>query len=309
MPPRSKPTTSRKRKEIAEESNVYKRARPATPTYKAYVNAEAEQRATIFTTWSVIAEREVDLESLSHTTLSATIHDKGWTRLCSKPHSIYMEVVREFMVNFNLAITDEEDEHAYETVPEGSDAPAITNWNAVACNIYPIDNTKPWPQSNVICHGDMSDELRLFHSFMASNITPTTHLIEIYPAKMTILYLLATSHNFNFGEHIFNTITDLTSNLKGRSKLSFQGLISAPFHCHANVCRLAAELEEEDEDDSPANEDEPVESDTPIMPQRIRHRGGLNFGLVLDSIQATLQGHTGELQHLRDDQDELFPTL
>ncbi|KAL2476779.1 Uncharacterized protein Adt_37515 [Abeliophyllum distichum] len=146
MPPRSKATTSRKGKKIAEESNVHKRACPAAPTYKTYVRAEVEPRATIFTTWSAIAEREVDLESLSHTTLSALIHDKGWTRLFSKPHNIYIEMVREFMVNFNLVINDEEEEHAYETyvqgvwvpfspdiighfygVLEGSEAPAITN--------------------------------------------------------------------------------------------------------------------------------------------------------------------------------------
>ncbi|KAL2470920.1 Uncharacterized protein Adt_39056 [Abeliophyllum distichum] len=99
-----------------------------------------------FPTWSVITEREVDLESLTHTTLSNIVHDKGWTRLCSKLHNIYMEVMREFMVNFNLQITDEEEECNYETyvkgvwvpfntnvighfygVEEGSKAPAITN--------------------------------------------------------------------------------------------------------------------------------------------------------------------------------------
>ncbi|KAL2518168.1 Uncharacterized protein Adt_14415 [Abeliophyllum distichum] len=119
MPSKSKPTTSGKGKEIAEESNVHKRARPAAPTYEAYVSEEAEQRATIFSTWSTIAEREVDLESLSHTTLSAIIYGKGWSRLCSKPYSIYMEVVREFMVNFNHAITDEEEEHTYEMYVRG----------------------------------------------------------------------------------------------------------------------------------------------------------------------------------------------
>ncbi|KAL2541210.1 Uncharacterized protein Adt_02188 [Abeliophyllum distichum] len=174
------------------------------------------------------------------------MHDKGWTRPCSKPHSIYMEVVREFTVNFNLAITDEEKECAYETyvrgvwvpfssdvighfygVPKGSEAPAITNWNAIVHVIYPIDNPKPWLQSNVVRHGDMRNELYLLHSFMASNITPTTYLIEIYPAWMMILYQLATGHNLNFGEHISNTIMDLASNPKGRSKLIFPGLISA----------------------------------------------------------------------------------
>ncbi|KAL2480182.1 Uncharacterized protein Adt_33148 [Abeliophyllum distichum] len=157
MAPRSKPTNSRKGKEMVDNSNAHKRSCHAVPTYELYVSSEAEQRATIFSSWSAIEEREVDLDSLSHTTLSAIIHDKGWTRLCSKPHSIYMEVVRKFMVNFNLAITDEEDEHAYESyvrgvwvpfspdvignfygVPEGFDAPAITNWNAVARVIFPI---------------------------------------------------------------------------------------------------------------------------------------------------------------------------
>ncbi|KAL2497469.1 hypothetical protein Adt_23019 [Abeliophyllum distichum] len=102
MAPRSKPTTSRKGKEIAEDSNAHKRARPAAPTYELYVSGEAKQQATIFSSWLAIAEREVDLDSLNHTTLSAIIHDNGWTQLCSKPHSIYMEVVREFMVNFTL---------------------------------------------------------------------------------------------------------------------------------------------------------------------------------------------------------------
>ncbi|KAL2542699.1 hypothetical protein Adt_03677 [Abeliophyllum distichum] len=223
MAPRSKRTTSRKGKEIAEESNAHKRAHHASPTYELYVNSEAEQRATIFSSWSVIAEREVDLDSLNHTILSTIIHDKGWIRLCSKSYSIYMEVVQEFMLNFDFAITDEEEEQAYET--------------------------------------------------------------------MTILYWLATGHNFNFEEYIFNIITDLTCNPKGWSKLIFPILISAlckraqvsmhlskkdkaktpilclrsvqhsirQVHRHANECRLAAELEGEDKENSPANEDELVE--------------------------------------------------
>ncbi|KAL2542704.1 Envelope-like [Abeliophyllum distichum] len=321
MAPQSKPSTSEKGKEIVDESNAHKIARPVAPTYELNVSGEAEQRATIFSSWSAIVEREVDLDSLNHTTLSAIIHDNRWTRLCSKPHSIYLEVVREFMVNFNLTITDEGKEHAYEThvqgvwvpfspdvighfygVPEGSDAPAITNWSTVARAIYPDEHPKPWPHSNVVRHGHMSDELRLLHSFMASNITPTTHLIEIYPARMTILYQMETGHNFNFGEHIFNIITDLASNPKGRSKLIFSDLISVlckraqvsmhssemdkvktpilclrsvrhsigQVHRHANERRLAAELEGKDEDNSPANEDEPIESDTLFMPQRIQ---------------------------------------
>ncbi|KAL2456284.1 hypothetical protein Adt_46861 [Abeliophyllum distichum] len=149
------------------------------------------------------------------------------------------------MVNFNLQITDEEEERAYEmydrgvwvsfspdvighfySVEEGSEVPAITNWNDVAFIIYPINNPRPWPHSNVVCHGDMSDELFLLHSFMAFNITLTTHLTEIYPAKMMMLYRLVTVHDLNFGEHIFNTITDFTSNSKSRSKFIFPGLIS-----------------------------------------------------------------------------------
>ncbi|KAL2457672.1 hypothetical protein Adt_46289 [Abeliophyllum distichum] len=155
-----------------------------------------------------------------------------------------MEVVWEFMVNFNLQITNEEEEHAYEmyvrgvwisfsldvighfySVIESSEAPTVINWNDVAHVIYPIDNPKPWPQSNVVSHGDISDKLRFLHSFMASNITLTTHLTEIYLARMTMLYRLATGHDLNFGEHIFNTITDLASNPKDRSKLIFLGLI------------------------------------------------------------------------------------
>ncbi|KAL2454319.1 hypothetical protein Adt_48178 [Abeliophyllum distichum] len=217
MAPRSKPTTSRKGKEIAEDSNAHKRARPAAPTYELYVSGEAKQQATIFSSWLAIAEREYIYGS------GAGIHGK-----------------------FHLAITDEEEKDAYETyvrgvwvpfspdvighfygVLEGSDAPAITNWNVVARVIYPIEHPKPWPQSNVVHHGDMSDELHLLHSFTASNITLTTHLTKIYPARMTILYLLATGHHFNFGEHIFNMIMDLASSPKGRSKLIFPGLISA----------------------------------------------------------------------------------
>ncbi|KAL2480420.1 hypothetical protein Adt_33386 [Abeliophyllum distichum] len=225
------------------------------------------------------------------------------------------------MANFNLQITDEEKDHAYETyvrnilvpfspnvighfysVEEGSEAPAITNCNDVARIIYPIDDLRPWPQSNVVCHGDKSDELRLLHSFMASNITLTTHLTKIYPARMTMLYFLVSGHDLNFGEYILNTITNLASNPKSRSKLIFLGLISTickqaqvPMHssekdktktpiihirsvrhsigqvyCHANERRLAAELMDEDEDNSPNHVDEPIESDTPILSQRIR---------------------------------------
>ncbi|KAL2470561.1 hypothetical protein Adt_38697 [Abeliophyllum distichum] len=225
------------------------------------------------------------------------------------------------MTNFNLQITEEKEEHAYEkyvrgvwvsfspdvighfyNVDEGSEAPTIINWNDVARVIYSIDNHKLWPQSNVVRHGDMSDELRLLHTFMASNITLTIRLTEIYLSRTTMLYQLATGHDLKFKEHIFNTNTDLASNPKSRSKIIFLGLISTL--CKQSK-RLAAELEEKDEEESPANVDEPVESDTPILSQSIRRRGRLNFGPVLDSIQAILQTHTSELQR----QEELIATL
>ncbi|KAL2475005.1 hypothetical protein Adt_35741 [Abeliophyllum distichum] len=105
-----------------------------------------------------------DFESLTNFILSTIVQEKEWTRLCSKSHNIYTEVVREFMANFNLQITDEEEEYAYHTyvrgvwvpfspdvighfygVEEGFEVPAITNWNNVACVIYPIKNPKSWP--------------------------------------------------------------------------------------------------------------------------------------------------------------------
>ncbi|KAL2498721.1 Envelope-like protein [Abeliophyllum distichum] len=187
-------------------------------------------------------------------------------------------------------------------VPEGSDAPNITNWNAVARAIYPIEHPRPWPQSNVVRHGDMSDELRLLHSFMASNNIPTTHLTEIFLVKMTTPYRLATGHRFNFGEHIFNIIMDLASHPKCRSKLIFPGLISA-------LCKRAH---------VPMHSSEKDKAKTLILPPSVcatldrtkdSSPGWAQFGPVLDSIQDTLRGHTGELQCLQDGQDALVATL
>ncbi|KAL2518941.1 Uncharacterized protein Adt_15188 [Abeliophyllum distichum] len=164
MPHQTKPTTSRKEKEVVEVSNVNKQALTCTPTYETYVSKEVVQRAATFAKWTLLSEREVDLESLACSIISAVVQDKGWTQLCSKLHSVYPDVVREFIANFNLQITNEEDEYGYHKyvrgvwvpfspdviehfygIKEGSEALAITNWNDVARAIYPIENPKPWP--------------------------------------------------------------------------------------------------------------------------------------------------------------------
>ncbi|KAL2512902.1 hypothetical protein Adt_18502 [Abeliophyllum distichum] len=110
-------------------------------------------------------------------------------------------------------------------VEEDSKTATITNWNDVIHVIYPVDNPEPWPQDNVVRHGDMSEELCLLHNFMATNIAPTSHLTEIYPARIMMLYQLATGRDLNFGEHIFNSIRDLAFYPWGRSKLIFPYLI------------------------------------------------------------------------------------
>ncbi|XP_052206028.1 uncharacterized protein LOC127810533 [Diospyros lotus] len=354
MAPKTRYTpAANKGKAIVTSSNASKRPRANPPSYPIYLTTETEERARVIKSWPLHREREVDLASIEITGVSEVIHAKKWHKFCAKPHKIYPSVVREFLANFNDNILggDDEDEeaHAFHTyvrgvwvpfspdviqhfyqVTSGTALPDIEDWNQVAHFCFNEDIPPVWPCHNVVLHNELNLKAKMFHYILSSNIAPSSHMIEIYPPRMQLLYTLATGHDLNFGERIFQQIVTLALTKGSKKRIYFPALISAlckqakvptssskldrtkPIlinlytirqsqtqivqHRHAAQMRdAAAEAEEEDE------AAEYMEPETPpaVRPPLRRRSGGVNFGPTLEAMQA-------QIQENREEQDRQF---
>lgn len=357
MAPKTRYTpVANKGKAIATSSNTSKRPRADPPSYPIYLTTKAEERARVIESWPLHRERQVDLTSIEITDVSEVIHAKQWHKLCAKPHKIYPSVVREFLANFNDNILggDDEDEeaHAFHTyvrgvwvpfspdviqhfyqVPSGIDFPDVEDWNQVARFCFNEDIPPVWPRHNVVLHNELNLKAKMFHYILSSNIAPSSHMTEIYPPRMQLLYALATGHDLNFGERIFQQIVALALTKDSKNRIYFPALISALCK-HAKVpttssehdrtkpvlinlytirqsqtqiaqrqhaARMrdaAAEAEEEDE----AEEYMEPEAPPTVRPPPRRRPGGVNFGPTLEAMQA-------QIQENREEQDRQFHML